>query len=374
MSLLVPGFGSPNAKLWLIGEAPGTQESLKGVPFVGGAGMVLDGILAKVGIERSKCYIDNVIQYQPKANDFSPYYLDKSRTKPTQELIEAHTKLCLAVKTYKPNLVVALGSEPLYALTGKHGIMDWRGSVLSCNGVKVIPTIHPAAVMRQYEFHPIAVMDFHKIKEESAFPEIRTAYQDDFKVSPSFETILFFLKEVLPKKEYLAFDIETNPEQKIILCIGFAWSDHEAICIPFCYGESAFWTLEEEFEIIKALRDLFHLSGIKFIAQNAQYDMTWVADVWGIKTTLWLDTMIAFHCCYPELKKSLAFLTSIYTKRPFYKNPEQTPLAFWTYNCLDCVVTFECAFKIVDELKDFGTYDFYMNHSNMLVSPLMEMQ
>jgi DNA polymerase-1 len=231
--------------------------------------------------------------------------------------------------------------------------------------------------MREPKFDPIVAMDFDRIAQEAGTPEMPQRYQDRFVINPTFEQVMSFLTIDLPKKDIVAFDIETRPDMEQITCLGFAWAVDEAFCIPIFYGKSSWWTAEEEFQIIKAIRNAFALKGIKWVAQNAQYDLTYLADKWGVKVDLWMDTMIAFHTVYSEMRKSLAFLASIYTYRPYYKEDGgqgKSPDQEWTYNCKDVCVTYECALAIRKELEEFGTLDFYNEHSNKLIAPLITMQ
>jgi len=371
----VKGDGNVQAKIWLIGEAPGATEAASGKPFVGGAGRVLDGILRDSGIKRDETFIDNVIQWQPQKNDFGKYYEDSKRERPTQELLRAHDRIREDVRLHRPNVVVALGNEALFALTGRKYITKWRGSILGCHGVKVIPTIHPAMVMRQYEFRPVSILDFKRVKEEARTPDFPTPYHDQFLINPTYEQVMETL-EFLHTQPYIAFDIETAINQ--IVCIGFGWARDKSVCIPIFFGSNSWWSKEEELAIIKEIKRLFANTRIKFIAQNAQFDMIFLKDKWDVDVpSLWMDTMIGFHCVYPELRKGLAFLCSIYTKRPYYKGMTGTgegPSNLWTYNCLDTVVTWECAHEIRKELEEFGTLDFYLQNSHKLIQPLIRMQ
>jgi len=368
------GEGALSSKLWLVGECPGANEERTGRPFVGGSGQILDGILRTVGIKRDDIYIDNVIQERPSKNDFGVFYKDKSKRVPTQKLLDAHDRINNLIRKHKPNLVVALGNESLYALTGKRGITLLRGSILGCQGVKVIPALHPAMIMRQYEFRPVSVMDFHRIKEQSKFPEFPHPYKDNFIINPTFEQAIACI-EALKSQKYVTFDIETDRGDQIT-CIGFAYSKQDSVCIPICYSGNSWWTPEEELAIVQKIRELFLVPTVNFIAQNAQFDMTYLRDKWGVKVVnLWMDTMIAFHCIYPELRKGLDFLCSIYTLRPYYKDSGHGgPDKLWKYNCLDTVATWECAMEIEKELKEFRTHDFYREYSHPLIKPLMEMQ
>jgi DNA polymerase-1 len=374
MANLVPGEGLFTSKIWLIGEAPGSNEDRLCRPFVGGSGQVLDSMLAETNIRRSDCYIDNVVQYQPPANNFSIYYSDKARSQPTQELLQAHERIRQMVIQHHPNVVVAFGNESLYALTGHKQITKWRGSILSCGGIKVIPTLHPAMIMRQYEFRTQGLFDLSKVLRESKTPTFPETPPDKFIINPSFEQVLCTLDGLFNRKA-ISFDIETSKDLQQITCIGLAWSSTEAICIPFFSGSTSFWTLEEEIQIVNKLKELFS-KRIDFIAQNAQFDMTFLRMHWGIDNIpLWMDTMIAHHCVYPELPKSLAFLVSIYTNHPYHKDKIHGGLQdYWTYNCMDAARTYECAMAIKNELEEWGTTDLYLNLSHKLIKPLFDMQ
>lgn len=369
----VKGEGNHASKIWLIGEAPGSQEERTGRPFVGGAGRIMDGMLQDTGIKRDETYIDNVVQERPPKNDFGIYYTDKARYRPTDGLRRQHQQLRDLLIKHRPNVVVALGNEPLMAIMGHRGIMKWRGSILNFEGIKVIPVIHPAMVMRQYEFRPVCVLDLHRVKKESTTPAFPHPYNDKFIINPPFDKVMSML-DFLERQPRLTFDIETAQNQ--ITCIGFAWSKEDAICIPIFYGGNSWWNHDEELIIVKRIRKLFSNPAVKFIAQNAQFDMTYIKDKWGAEpATLELDTMIAFHCIYPELRKGLDFLSSIYTNRPYHKDSGKGgPTQLWHYNCLDTTVTFECAEAIIQELKEFKTWEFYKNNSHKLIVPLMEMQ
>lgn len=375
--MIVGGEGDVKSKVWLLGEAPGANEDETGKPFQGGAGQVLNGLLKKCKIERASCYIDNVIQLKPPSNDFGVYYADSKRTIPTAALIEAHRRIKEAIKTHRPSVVVLMGNEALFAVTGHKGILNWRGSILSYEGVKIIPTIHPAMVMREPKFHPISEMDFSRISEESKTPKLPEVYKDNFLINPTYSECIRYLEEILPHKGALSFDIETIPNMEQIMCIGFAWSNQDAICIPIFYGQSSWWTVEEELGIILSIRKLMGNPNIKWIAQNGQYDMTYLLDKWEVRCNLWMDTMIGFHNIYPEMRKSLAFITSIYSKRPYYKEDGgkgKDPAEEWVYNCKDCCVQYEVAFEIRREMEEFGTLGHYEMIPHALIPPLMQMQ
>ena len=138
------GEGSPSSKILFIGEGPGRDEDLQGRPFVGKAGELLDKMLGAVGLERSQVYIANIVKCRPPDN----------RT-PTS----AEAQCCLAylkrqIELIGPRVIVTLGATPLRELLGVDtGITRIRGQwqrLELLGGIPVMPTFHPAYVLRQY--------------------------------------------------------------------------------------------------------------------------------------------------------------------------------------------------------------------------------
>jgi uracil-DNA glycosylase len=91
---------------------------------------------------------------RPPGNSFSHFYLDNKRKEPSPNLELAWTKLREKIKKLKPNIVIALGAEPLRAITNKISIKNWRGSLIPILGTKMIATYHPSMVLRKYQYHP----------------------------------------------------------------------------------------------------------------------------------------------------------------------------------------------------------------------------
>ena len=139
------GEGDPAARLMFVGEGPGRDEDLQGRPFVGKAGELLDKMIIALGLTREATYIANVVKCRPPDN----------RT-PTPE--EAHA--CLGylhrqIELVRPDVLVTLGATPLRELTGiTEGITKVRGQWqrIQAGGreIPVMPTFHPAYVLRQY--------------------------------------------------------------------------------------------------------------------------------------------------------------------------------------------------------------------------------
>jgi len=136
----VPGEGKLNSPLVLVGEGPGIDEDKLGRPFVGKAGQLLTTILEKLGIDRKKIYITNVVKCRPPQN----------RT-PTQKEIKACSpNLELELSIISPKVIIALGAVPLNYFKPGSSIMRERGRWIVYKGYWIMPTFHPAYILRQH--------------------------------------------------------------------------------------------------------------------------------------------------------------------------------------------------------------------------------
>src|SRR6202043_1007672 len=157
---LVFADGNPQARVMFVGEAPGREEDLEGLPFVGRSGQLLDRMLAAIGLDRSSAYIANVIPWRPPGN----------RTPTPQE-----TSICLPftrrqVELADPDVLVCLGSPAAQALLeAKGGIMKTRGRWFSyptgTREIRAIATFHPAYLLRQPLQKRLAWRDFLAVKQ-----------------------------------------------------------------------------------------------------------------------------------------------------------------------------------------------------------------
>ena len=136
---VVYGVGSASADLMFIGEGPGFHEDQQGEPFVGAAGQLLTRMLAEIGLRREDVYIANVVKCRPPGN-----------RDPEPDEIEACTPwLVEQLSLIQPSVVVTLGNfATKFVLTTPTGITRLRGQVFPWHGRTVIPTFHPAAVLR----------------------------------------------------------------------------------------------------------------------------------------------------------------------------------------------------------------------------------
>jgi uracil-DNA glycosylase len=136
---VVYGVGNPNADLMFIGEAPGRDEDVQGKPFVGRAGQLLTDIIKAMQLTRDDVYIANVIKCRPPEN----------RNPEPDELEQCRPYIRRQVELIQPKVIVTLGRFALQSLTEKgYAISSARGQWLEWNGIKVMPTYHPAYLLR----------------------------------------------------------------------------------------------------------------------------------------------------------------------------------------------------------------------------------
>lgn len=165
---VVFGVGDPDARLMLVGEAPGKNEDIRGEPFVGAAGQLLDELMGSIGISREEVYIANVIKCRPPGN-----------RDPQQDEIDAcKGYLREQIRMIHPEVVVTLGNFATKLLVPTDlGITRMRGQAISWwLGATLIPTFHPAAALRgRPRVKEQMQEDFQLVRQslERAMPEAR---------------------------------------------------------------------------------------------------------------------------------------------------------------------------------------------------------
>ena len=160
---IVFGVGNPNADLMFVGEAPGADEDVQGEPFVGRAGQLLTKIIESIGLQRSDVYIANVIKCRPPQN----------RNPEPDEVSTCQPFLLQQIDTIQPRVIVALGTfaaqtllntvVPISRLRGQ--LHDFRG------GAKVVPTFHPAFLLRSPDRKRDVWEDMKKVRALLAGPD-----------------------------------------------------------------------------------------------------------------------------------------------------------------------------------------------------------
>ena len=383
---LVPGVGPPDAKVMLVGESWGMNEASayartgRHTPFCGQAGELLDKLLHAAGIMRSNIYVTNVIREQPPKNDascFIRFNRDGSASF-TPEYAVYKNYLYDEISAIKPNVLVPTGNIPLHALCEKTAITKRRGSILESTiaGVtyKVIPTIHPAAALRQYIWTHFIAHDLKRIAQEMHTRNIDLPKRR-LHINPSFTDAIAYMKAV---RDVVAFDIEVVNEE--VACFALAQAADDCMCIPLRSRGNDYFSPDQEAEIWLELARICQDRSILKIGQNIVFDATFIFRKLGIRVEPVADTMVACAIAYPDFPKGLDFITSIWTREPYYKDEGKkwfkfggTEEAFFEYNAKDSAVCYEAMPKLLEELQKQGNEETYVRQTK-LITPLVYMQ
>lgn len=378
MNELVPFVhcaGPHDARVVVIGEAHGeTEEREGGTPFAGASGrefarMLIDagwdevGTLAAAVEERSdsiwlakreewlvraSVMLTNVFALRPTNNNLTYLCTAKSELPASYDLpplrnenpryvqeryLPHLSRLREEVERYRSQrtLLLLLGGPACWAVVGSHSIGRLRGAISTARAsapariadgeraLKVLPTFHPAAVLRAWEWRPVVLADLIKAKREREYSEIRRPAREVI-IFPTIEEIERWTSETLAGSyRALAPDIETMNGQ--IRCIGFARSASEILVIPFIEtlaGRSYWRTADDELRAWYAVRALL-ASDLPKIFQNGMFDLQYLARMGLSVRNASQDTMLLHHVLYPEMRKDLGFLGSVYTNEAAWK-------------------------------------------------------
>jgi uracil-DNA glycosylase len=342
----------------IVGEAKGAEEHKINSSFVGSSGVELLRMLHESRIitltqdDRSnisdyyrrgdpRCidaiwkghpelYRTNVFQIHPPSNRLEWFCGIKADGIPSypallpsryvrREFEDELDRLCEEILSRDPNLILALGNTALWALCGRTGITKIRGttqlSTHCISGYKLLPTFHPAAVLRQWENRPTTIIDLAKAKREAEYPDIRRPPCEIW-IEPTLEDINEFIDRFIRGCDLLSVDIETTGSR--ITCIGFAPTSGRAIVIPFDDTRSksgSYWPDRTAESLAWALiRNVLVDGSIPKLFQNGLYDIAFLWRSYGIGVRGCAhDTMLLSHALQPESLKGLGYLGSVYT-------------------------------------------------------------
>lgn len=358
----VPPEGSPLANILVCGEQPGQQEVMMRRPFYGPAGKLLKACLQHAGIPTESCCFTNVLKdfdqplegyvQAPKSRRSSPNWIGRG-----QEYVEL---LHEEVSNFQGDLILAVGNVALAALTGRWGILKWRGSLLKCLFCAtkyVVPIIHPASVLRgNSEYRHLIIADLKKAV---------TYRKNKYKLTnrgiltkPTFQESCSFLEACYRAGMAgvsISFDIEIKHLE--LNCISFAFQKDYGISIPFLHEKGDYFTPSQELHIMKLIARILSSPQIRKLGQNLIFDTHFLLRKYGIRSVNLDDSMIAQHTLLPQLPKGLDMITSLWTDQPYYKDEGKewfrgggSYQTLWVYNGLDSLTVSEAFPKIMADL------------------------
>lgn len=369
----------------LVGEAWGEAEETCRQPFVGWSGQELWRMLGEAAPEvapdahtsalhaqryghawirqredwlsAASCALTNVFNIHPLANKLEYLCVGKSEgggiaPSPSLPILRQPRALYLhsrylpelfrlrsEISLSKPNLIVALGATASWALLCATNIGSIRGTVAASSPIweagnvqgevggeaeafpKILPTYHPAGVLRNYSWRPVVVADLVKAFREAQFPEICRPRREILVNPTKSEMTTWTAATLASPPPLLSCDIETKSGQ--ITCIGFARSTSEAMVIPFVdlsAANKSYWpALSDEVLAWECCKALLVSPSCALVGQNFIYDLQYLTSLGLRPNALTHDTMLLHHSLHPEVRKGLGFLGSIYTNEASWK-------------------------------------------------------
>jgi len=336
----IEGWGSQDSLIWVVAFCPHSSDYSFGRILTNSFGQHASRLFTQAGMDWKSLRKDTLIPWIPKMDKSDSWHvpakevpadlkglLKISKSKYlTPRLLPALAEFQQRLVESKPHLIFALGAEATALLTGSTSFMDVRGTILPCvleDSVKVLPIFNPSILFKQVSMEAIFNADLRKGKIEAGFRGIVRTRREVYIPELVEELHDWWKENVTDSLEKISVDIETIPTHKIITCVGIATSPTKSLVIPlYCKQKEggSYWTHSEELYIHRFIRAALAHPRLDKIAHNGSYDFQWVYEQLHIPTLNYnRDTMLMHHSLYPEMKKSLGFLSSIYTTEPAWK-------------------------------------------------------
>lgn len=374
-------------RIAIIGEAPGEDEENYGVPFVGRSGQHLDRELRSVGIDRNRCFVGNVCQVRPPGNKIELFSWDGP------EIQDGLAQLSTDLATFSPNLCLLLGNTPLRAARGPSKITKWRGSLFTSNtigpffGRKCLPSIHPAAILREFEWNPLARFDLSRARAEGETSALHLPQRE--LITNWSASQLCHAMDNWTTGQRCSVDIEgglpnwavndgvrkDSKKRRHIgwRCVSLSGRPTKAFAI-------AWWKFNDEDHgrLLQSFARLMARPDVPKVLQNSLYDSFVLGYGYAIEVVnVAEDTMLKGWEVYCELPKSLSVQASLYTREPHWKDEdmyESTGEALAVGCCKDTSVTLEiCEAQDTVLVQDRLAYQHYRTNMELL-NPALYME
>ena len=364
----VPGHGPFGAKLMILGECPTPKDTVAGRAFTDSK--ELQQLLTDAGIRRDNCWQTYVSKFEIPPN------VGKKRI-PFPVRAKAHgvdldkqlEELQEEINGVQPNCILALGKTPLWALSGRTEITDYRGSIMMGMGRKFVPTYNPWHLgwhatdveFKGYWNRQIMAFDMRRALAQSAFPEINRPSRV-LEICRNSAQLAEFRARYKGKKIRMAADIEANGTC-IPVCIGIAFTRNHGMVVPL-WNTDGISTIPTS-DLVQCWIILAEmLWENEIVGQNFNYDRDKIKRLGFAIRKLASDVMLKAQALNPELPKGLAFNTSLFTEEPFYKNEGmyKGSINDLLLGCArDACVTIEVDENMDADLDEIGQRKFFEN-------------
>ena len=406
-SLFFGTSGPRNARIAVVAESWGWEEAAQHAPLVGQSGQEFTRILADAGINRDDVFLTNVISARPENNEAWRFFEQTKMAMtppiaglyPNEQAKSEIARMYAQLDVVRPDVVIAAGNYSLWALTDRasitqakdrlgksvgvlapSGIMNYRGSMLfsdesrTGNSYRVLPIIHPAAILRQWNLRAVTVHDISARVPMALADNWRPANPPTIIAPPDFSEAIDYLDDIIRKLERgptdVCMDVETIPSASLLVCMGICTDLLSAMSVPFLRvldsgGIESYWSVQEEAQLIRRFRTIMMHPNARLVGQNFAYDLQWTLRDWGVPPRVDFDTMLAQHLVFPGTPKALHYISSLYvTYHWFWKEDakewhmkEESLPELLTYNAMDVLRTLESAWELRALIRDMGMWE-----------------
>lgn len=331
------GTGPKNAKIMIIGEAPGDLEDRTGRHFQGRGGKLLDELLEAAGVQRKDCYLTNVVKCHPP----------EGRSPSAKEVKICKDYLIREIAEVKPEFILTLGATVLKTLTKKAKITEMHGQPFEYMGSTVVPSFHPNMALRDPTRLPGLRKDIVKFGHIMA-GNVPSLADIHWEVITTLNQWNVFIEEFAASNE-IGADLETSgldpyaPGAKVNT-IQISLDNDKNYALPLNVKDSP-WrdNYEQQKFFIDTMVDL--AKGKEVIGQNFKFDNRWLYKHYGRKFELKFDVMLAHHLLDENSPHGLKELASEFLNAPSYDIPLRIKLGdfrnptereqFYKYGCFD---------------------------------------
>jgi DNA polymerase-1 len=365
--------------LLFVGQNPGRHEDMKGLPFVGDAGFILDRCLNNVGWARKNVRIENLIRcITPKNREPEPV-----------EIANCLPYLIEEIERIKPKVIVPMGGPAWKALSdSKLGIMkarcqEYQSDQFQC---KLVPTLHPAYAVRNWPYIPVIEHDLRfarAVYEDNVQPPVPSKVYVCKTVQQVFQLAEYLTKD--PNVSAFTFDIEAtglNPRKDRVMCISFCPRPGYSYVVPILQkGANPFWS-DEDYKLVSFELSRILQSSVPKRAQNGYYDISVCCQQLGLTTENYeFDTMIAHHLIDENMPHNLEWIMTFYTDMPvhkgmvdFSKHPAEwyENEVLWEYNGKDSDSEMRASISLKEALGRQGEgVNWVFNNISMPLAPIL---
>lgn len=401
-------WGTSDAKvpeIILLGEGPGADEDLQGIPFVGSSGRRLKAAVSEIGHLWHKAHKTNVVCCRPPSNNIKGEEGQEAvrRCRPGlfEELYELYRRGTRVIVAAGGTAASALGvSVSVHKMRGSVVMLKWHAANAFIDGfdgehvlrestdgeydMLLLPTFHPAFL--GYSGDPRHEVTFindiekaYELREREYRPP-----EERFSLFPLIGEVESRAAELIAREAMLGVDLETSgfvPGHAAVIVNGIAESEEDAFSLPLLkQGGKPYFTNGERRRAIGALKGM--MESCPTIFQNALFDARHLMYLDCEPKRIEHDVMILHHCINPELPHNLGYIVSVYGKTPYWKeemlqaakamvhaNDEELR----TYNLRDSVVLHQVLGPLLKDAEESGVLKVYREIAMPLVRPVLHM-